>query len=554
MAIRRGSPLSWFPSGISDAVDSTACPPGVMASLANLIPDSTTPKQWVCRPAAIELVNFATGGGAFSSAFSSAFSIGTYVAPGAISVLKVLGTRAYGMIANGGFDQPFCYDIEQDVFITISGIVSGVNTPPSPAASGAWMPPTMDLIGATMIVTHPGFTGVGTNFFGVINLSNPAAPTWNVQNTATNALPSPPVAVKQFNNRAWFAVNPSTGTPGLYFSNVLDALTITAGTQVLTFGDNVKLTALGALPLQNQLGGVVQSLIVFKGAQNMYQVTGDAVGSTLAQNALNIATGTLAPNSICPTPKGLAFMAPDGMRIIDFKAQVSEPIGNWGQGVTVPFIYAVVPSRVAAACAIGLLRVSVQNGYAGGNPTQEYWFDMSKGLWSGPHTFPAGVIQPYNNTFIMAGYNVNAKLWQSDCVQSSTSTFVENGTQLSYTYRTSLLPNTGRMAENSVSETTVDLALDSSQPNTSVIMTDGNGAVLASVLYGVGGSPTIWGSFTWGAATWGGGASNVRPRRIDWPNPIVSSQFTLQVTGNAAAGIKIGKSYFRYEQLGYLAA
>ena len=80
-------------------------------------------------------------------------------------------------------------------------------------------------------------------------------------------------------------------------------MTITNATNVLTFDDNQKLTAAIGLPLSNQLGGILQALMVFKGTANIYQITGDiSLGSgpplgTLSKNTLNVATGTFAPNS-----------------------------------------------------------------------------------------------------------------------------------------------------------------------------------------------------------------------------------------------------------------
>jgi hypothetical protein len=559
MPIRRGKPLKWSPQGLSDCLDSTTVFPGAMSSLANLIPDPQQIQSWLCRPAAVQILDFSLKGGAFSTAFSSAFDVGLTSTGSFVSALIISGVRAYGMIQNShypGFDSPFSYNLVTGTFDIVSGTTL-TNLPSNTLTTGAWTPPTMDIIGSKIIVTHPGFSGSGSNFFGVIDISTPTSPTWTASNTTTNVLPAVPTAVKQFNNRAWFAVNPSSGTPGLYFSDVLAPTTITAGTQVLTFGDTVPITAIGALPLNNQLGGIIQALIVFKGITNMVQVTGDAAAtpnSTLSQNALNVATGTLAPNSICSTPKGLAFIAPDGLRIIDFNAQVSDPIGISGSGVTVPFIYSVVPSRMAAAYNAGVIRISVQNGFASASPTQEYWYDMSRSLWTGPHSFPASLIRAYSNTFIMTPVGVGGKLFQSDPVQSSTSTYVENGTQLSYTYKTPLLPNTGQMAENSVIESTIDMALSTSVPVISVTAIDHDGTVLASVLIASTATSTSWGAFTWGSALWGGAANALRPRRVDWPNPIVADQFYVQVTGNSAQGVGMGKMYFRYEILGYLAA
>jgi len=556
MTVRNAVPVSWFPKSLSNCVDSTPVFPGAMLTLQNLIPDVSTKDVWQCRPAAQQLVDFSLTGGQFSNAFSSAFALGL-TGPGAfISCLKVVGNRAYGMIASTsvypGKDVPFSYNLVNGMFDPITGETAN-NLPISPNTSGAWTPPTADVIGTKLIITHPGFNTLN-GYFGILDISDPTAPVWSSGNTATTALAAVPVAVKQFNQRAWYLVNPSTGQPGAYFSDVLDPLTITDPTHILTFDDNVPLTALGALPLSNQLGGVIQALIVFKGTSNMYQVTGDAAltNSPLTRNALNIATGTLAPNSICSTPKGLMFMAPDGMRLIDFNAVVSDPIGIEGMGMTMPFQFSVVPSRVAAACNLSVVRISTQDGSDPGNPFEEYWYDMGRSRWSGPHTFPASLIQPYTNTFIMAPHGVISKLFQSDAVQSATSTFVENGVQMSFVFTTSLLPNTGRIAENYISEATVDMALVSgvSYP---INVLDPQFTVLdsTSVISALA-SGAVWGSFTWGSATWGSAASHMAPRKVNFTKPIVTDQMYFQVNGACAQAIKIGKLYFRYSPLGYL--
>lgn len=553
MTITRSHPLSWFPRSRSDCVDSTPVFPGAMSSLANLIPDPSTKDVWQCRPASILLVDTSLKGGAFSNAFSSAFNVGISGATAFISLLKVVGTRVYGMVASTtfpGFDIPFSYNIISGTFDTISG-VTGINIPISPASSGAWTPPTADVVGTLLVITHPGFNTTN-GYFGWIDISNPTSPVWHSGNTATNALAAVPVAVKQFNGRAWYLVNPSSGQPGAYYSDALAATTITAGTQILTFGDNIPLTALGQLPLNNQLGGVIQALIVFKGVTNAFQVMGDATSNNLSVNSLNVATGTLAPNTICTTPKGLAFMAPDGIRIIDFNANVSDPIGFAGAGVTTSFIYSVVPSRASAACNLGIIRISTQNGNAPGNPNQEYWYDMTREVWSGAHSFPSSLIQPYSNTFIMTPVGVTNRIFQSDVYQSATSTFTENGTPMSFAFTTSMLPNTGQIATNFISETTLDIAL-AAGGNYSVIAQGMQGAVLDSVLLiGPSGSGAVWGTFTWGAATWGASVSNISPTKINWTQPLVVDQFLIQVTGLCAQGVKLGKIYMRYSVLGYL--
>jgi hypothetical protein len=230
----------------------------------------------------------------------------------------------------------------------------------------------MDQIGVKMMVAHPGFTGAGGNYVGWFDLTNPLAPVWNAGNMGGGFITfaTAPIAVKQFFNRAYY-IYPLTSAPAVIFSDALNATNATNANQILTFGDNTPLTALGALPLNNQLGGIIQSLMVFKNTSNIFQITGDPGLNNLYVNSLNVATGTLAPNSITPTPKGLAFLSPDGFRIIDFQGMVSDPIGMDGAGVSVPFIYAVQQTRVFASCNGNVMRVSTQNNNIPTQPQQD---------------------------------------------------------------------------------------------------------------------------------------------------------------------------------------
>jgi hypothetical protein len=535
MAQRNTTPLVWRPKGACDTLDSSDSFAGAMAQLSNLIPDPTTKNLWQCRPASISKTSF-----------------GSYTTPGFISALKVIGDLAFGMIASGrnaGKDEPFCYNLLTNAFVVVSG-VTNANSPTSPLTTGAWTPPTMDLIGALLVVTHPGFS-TGANFFGWFDITNPAAPVWHAGNMGgAIAFTVVPTAVKQFNGRAYFIQN-VVAQPSVVFSDALNAVNATNANQILTFGDNVALTALGGLQLNNQLGGIIQSLIVFKGVTNMYQVTGDSALNNLTVNTLNITTGTLAPNTICNTPEGLAFMSPEGMRVIDFQAAISPPIGLDGTGIAVPFVYAVVPSRVVAQSGGNVMRVSVQNGLAVGSPNQEWWYDFSRGIWTGPHTFPASLIQPYKGTFIEAPIGITASLWQSDVVQSSTSTYVENGVQMSWNWLTAMLPDNDQIKQNSMQLATLDMALASTIPNINVQAIDQNGTALDTVQVQTPGGSTIWGAFTWGGAPWLGPPAALAPRPLSWTHPIVFARLQLQANGQSAAGIKIGTAHLRYQVLGY---
>lgn len=539
MTLRNAQPIPFSPAGVSDALDGTNVMKGGMAALQNLIPYPGTRNLWGCRPAAQELINLADD----------------IAAAGFISTFKVIGNIMYGLVASStfpGHDYPFAYNLLTDTYVAVTGATLN-NTPVSPSSTGDWVPPTMDLIGVRLVVTHPGFNGTAGNYFGWFDISTPTIPTWNAGNlSGAFTFSTAPSAVKQFGQRAYFAVNPPSGQPALVASDVLDAITITNAGQILTFGDNQQLTALGVLGLNNQLGGLTQALMVFKGVSNIFQVTGDyALSTGWTVNSLNMATGTLSPLSICSTPAGLAFVSPEGVRVIDFDAHVSPPIGEAGNGVTAAFIYALQPSRTCAAANANVVRISVQNGGVAGTPVQEWWYHLSRQCWSGPHTFPASLIATYNNTFIEAAQGVDSKIFQSDATQTSTSTYVENGSQITFAWQTVMLPDTMQMAENNILEATINMAL-AAGVNIGVSAIDQNGTVFDSVVISPTGSPTIWGNFQWGQADWLGLANGLYPRELQWSEPLVFRRLAMLVTGDCASGLLVGDMFLRYESLGYL--
>lgn len=538
MSLRNSRPIPFQASGVTDSIDGTNAPPGSMQALVNLVPDPSSRFQYVCRPAAEELTDFA--------GFSS---------PAFISAMHVRGALIYGMIAsatNPGKDEPFCYDTEAEAFITVTGFTNA-NTPYSPSDVGEWTPPVIAPVGIYLVVTHPGFATTA-NYFGWFDISNLAAPTWSAGNTATNPLPAIPVSVAAFNSRAYFAVDND-----LVYTDALDPLTVTNASQVLTLGDSTEITALGSAQLNTQYGGIIAALIAFKGASVMYQVTGDQVTNDLAQNSIDVATGTLAPNSIASTPQGLAFMSPQGLRVIDASGNVSNPIGDQGTGVTIPFRYAAVPTRMAAAYNNDVYRITVQNGKALGTPWQEWWYDFARGLWTGPHTFTASLIHAYSHvsgdthaSFIVAPRDVQASLWDSHSTPALDSTYVENGEQLTWEWTTTSLPDTFQMAESANIELTINMSLIPGVVDVAVSAIDEDGTILSTAAITPTGSATVWGAFTWGAALWRGALNNFKPRQAKWDTPLTFRWLTISATGESVADYAIGNMFYRFEILGYL--
>lgn len=400
-------------------------------------------------------------------------------------------------------------------------------------------------------------SNVATGTTATVNLTvtggTTAAPLYGAGNTNGNALIAVPVSVAQFYGRAYYAVGNA-----IVFSDSGFARQVTNATQVLTPANGLAVTALAGLPLSSPLtGGIIQSLMAFQGDTVIQQITGDAstTPSSLAMNALNVATGTLAPLTITPTPLGLAFVSPHGVFFIGFDAGVKGPLGANGQGVQVPFLNVLHPSRMAACFNQNVLRISLKNPNAAGQPTQEYWYDFTNQAWSGPHSFPAAVIQPLQTTaasFLMMASGINGKLWQSDVVPVSTSAITENGSPINYVFQTTLMPDNQEMSENAIIEAT--LACNLGQSTTvSLQALDETGTVLDTLtLMGNPGGASLWGTFVWGVDPWLGDATFFAQIPLDWHQPIIFKQAAIRISGQAEVDLAIGNLYMRYEALGYL--
>ncbi len=523
-----------------------------MAALSNLVPAPDTTDQWVPRPAATK---FSGSPGPLNAPF--------------VSAQIVVGNLLFGMKNdNVGHDVPFCFDILANANIAITGIGAG-NVPAAASTTGSWQPPHMEVIGVKIIVTHVGFSGVGANFFGVIDITNLAAPTWTSSNTATTALPSVPVWVSQFNQRAFFFCNPTNAQPAVLATDALNPVSRsgTVAPFILTFGDNIPLLCGGTLGVSNQLGGIIQALMVFKQQPtNIFQITGDFTvgGSTAAQtgvtgqqlltlNTLNVATGTQAPNSVTQTPRGLMFLAPDGWRLIDFNAHVSDPIGLGGSGIAVPFLNAVQPTRIAAACNATTLRASVQNGAAAGSPQQEWCYDLVRDCWYGPHTFAVSLISTFGNSFIIstpAGTPGVVGLWQSDLLPNSGSVYVEDGAQLQCTYQSALLPDRQSIDEISCVRAVFYQGYGAGNTTYNISIQDQNANVLVGgfVSQSYTSLPVVWGGFTWGSGQSLGTVAQIAGYKVNWTAPLVFDRVSVVVQVTANPGVRIGSFYLDVEQ------
>ena len=527
MTLRDLQTMTYQPMGLSDAKSMELGFQGCMASLSNLIPDPGQKGQWKCRPAAKQLTAFAG-----------------FTNPAAVSVFQVFGDYIYGLIAstlNTGCDEPFVYKISTNTFFTVSNINSQ-NVPFTLPSTGAWTPPTCDLVGSKIIFTHPLFQTVHGCYIGYIDISDQANPAWwagdltgVIQFGSTTK--TPPITVNQFFGRAYY------GTANyLVFSDTTDPINCTAGTQIITIGVAQNITAVAGLPLSSlTTGGVFQALIVFIGTNYAWQVTGDAALSTLAINQLNVATGTYSQNAVCTTPNGLAFMSPEGLRFVNFQAQITPPVGADGEGVVTPFYLASVPSRISMAYANDTIRIAVQTAALTSSSSVEYWYHMSKQVWSGPHTTPTALIRGYGSAFYHSLQGVNGKLYQSYATPYFTNTFVENGESLTWTYQTPLLPPVSTLDVVQLIELLFCIGQASANSYNVAIYDEGNNLLNSLILHGDPKGGTLWGGFKWGAAVWGSSALAYASTACDFDAPVVFKQCSVKITGASTQALAVGQ-------------
>jgi hypothetical protein len=381
-----------------------------------------------------------------------------------------------------------------------------------------------------------------------------AAPLWCAGDTQIYNLPSTPTGVGVFNGRAYFACGPN-GAP---FSDALNPALRTYQYQAIIPGNREDVTHCVGQPLVSPItGGITSAIYLFQGIKAIQQVTGDPVTNNLADQALNVATGTLAPASIIPTTIGMAFISPEGMRVIDFSGQISQPIGKAGEGVTVPFITASDPSRIVAAGTGDTIRVAVTITTAPENDARfEYWYDLSRKVWGGPHTIKTRAIASAGNTFFVAAFEVPAKLYRSPSLSSGTVDYEEDDNDVRNTlvwrYQTVLLPDNEGMAQNAVNETTLGIKLPSDQPVT-VSAVDESGALLDSVVIpGAYTMPAFGGPNLFGTGLFYAVTSFFHQEPLNWHRELNFKQAIFVAVGVSRFGSAIGTLRLRAQRAGYL--
>lgn len=535
MAINKSHPMRFTPKGLCDAFDSTDAFRGACRSLQNLVFDQANPEYVVARPGASQLSNLGALGFA-----GAAF----------ISIQVTIGTRIYGLVATSrfaGHDEPFCIETAGNVAVPISG-VTAASTPLSPSTSSDWTPPTVSNIGIYLIFTHPGFDGV-THFFGALNLSTMA---WTAPNLVTQPLTSRPVAVANFNNRAYFAF----GGNQLAYTDVLNPLVRTNANQQLTIGDTNIITALSGLPLQTTSSGVLQALTVFKPSQ-IWQVTGDTLTLDLALNYLSLNVGTTMPRSIALSPIGLYFGSNGGPYFIDplgTLRQLTHDVQQPNPDVTVPFQNAVTPSRWAGAYSAGIYRVCGPTVLDGALSVNDYWFDERRRRWNGPHTFAYSCGSVLAGNFVLSSENQPGLLMSSPPLPNTSGiSYIDVFTSYVCVMVSATFPKTGDMLQKQVAESQIELG-DST--GYTIMALDEAGDPLDSVTITTPGPiAALWG----GGSLWGGGGlwatsqpGAAKTYAVPWHAPLVFEKMALSVSAVAATSVQVGTFMARYQETGYM--
>lgn len=448
--------------------------------------------------------------------------------------------------ATAGYDEPFCYDTSTNTFVSISG-VTGLNVPTSLSITGAWTPPTMVVISTKIIVTHSGFSGSGSNFFGVIDISTPATPAWSASNTATNALPSVPTWVAQFYNRAYFACKNVA-----YFTDVLDPVTITNSSQSLTCGDTTSISVMAGLPVSTGTQGILQALIIFKGTGNgIWQVTGDSATSNLILNQLSGSNGTDAPRSVQAVPTGLAYMDSDGVRVVTLLGQIN----YLNSDIVQPFLSAATPSRAVAVYANSIYRICLHTAIAGTAITGDFWYDFLYQRWNGWHSFEYDCAVQISGTCYLMSTTVGAKIFASAVIPSGSSVYTDNGNGYTSFMETAYLPVERTMNMKSVIESTVEIVSGQGAKYTvNVTMIDENGNVAGSASVNSQESVAAWGTAVWGSFAWAISTQIATPTLIPWDAPVVFSTANIRASVGAAQSVGIKEWFFRTQQLNRMVA
>lgn len=469
------------------------------------------------------------------SGFSSAGLSGTTNGTTTITITGGLGSsnlNAYG-IQVGFAISGSSGDIPAGTYITNINALNGTSAiiTLSQAATGSHTGQTLTITGGT--------------------LSNPL---WGAGNlSGALSFTTLPTVVAQFYNRAYYGSGNN-----VLFSDSLVATNATASTQVLTLGDTTAILAMKGLPYTTTQSGILQSLMVFKSGA-IWAITGDAASTVnpLSLNSVSEETTNIMPLSIDIAPEGIVFVDSSGPRLIDHSGTVrflTDQTGNSRVPDLInPFSACTRITRANGAYCNSVYRICLDTIVNGQTFTGDYWYDFTKGRWTGPHTFVYHQIIAYSNYFLIASNNVNGTLFQSNVVQASSSVFTELTLPYQFSITTAFMPMTGRMNMQQIVESTMEIGIYGTNTTYNISLYDEyNNQTTGTPIVAVSNQPQ-WGSVTWGSFTWAQSLYYCVPKLMNWSNPFVFNKCYLTINGTAVTGSKIKNVFFRYQDAGYTA-
>jgi hypothetical protein len=222
--------------------------------------------------------------------------------------------------------------------------------------------------------------------------------------------------------------------------------------------------------------------------------------------------------------------------------------------VVYPFFNCTQPTRACAAYSAGTYRISLDTVTTTDTLGRfEYWFPLKVSKWSGPHTFPADVIIPLGNSFVLSVNSIGAQLFQSNAYTTAIDSFTENGVPLAVNMTSALIDPTPPMAEKASVEMTVSAVYGTQSYTIQVLDSQGNLINQARLL--PTDVPIIWGNANavWGGfgAVWVASPYNCSVSSLAFSAPLVFKTCQIVFSGRGDRYFRLGRIDFRYETLRY---
>jgi len=208
---------------------------------------------------------------------------------------------------------------------------------------------------------------------------------------------------------------------------------------------------------------------------------------------------------------------------------------------------------MAAAYASNIYRICVQTTIQGVAQTNDYWFDLRRMRWTGPHSFIYDCASQHNNSFVLSGPATGAALFGSNVLDRSLATiYNDNGAAIVSSLTSAFLANPAPMSFKQTIESNIDLSSGGLALQFTISATDDYDNQIAVASVTTPAPAAIWGQFNWGDGTlWAATKANPRNYGIDWNIPVVWDRMSLNVNATSSSDVSVGKSVIKYQVCGY---